>query len=110
EHLGALASEVANDLHGPDLLLVQEAEDQDICTVSAGTLQCGATNDADGKPAYDAAYDRNGADDRGIVAAFLYRTDRVQLLPVAASDPVLGSTPGVTYRGAPLAYNADVSN
>ena len=33
EHLGALASEVANDLHGPDLLLVQEAEDQDICTV-----------------------------------------------------------------------------
>ena len=29
---------------------MQEAEDQDICTVSAGTLQCGATNDADGKP------------------------------------------------------------
>ncbi|HET7367866.1 MAG TPA: lamin tail domain-containing protein [Gaiella sp.] len=126
EHLGALASEVANDLHGPDLLLVQEAEDQDICTVSAGTLQCGATNDADGKPdtlqelalriaavggpAYDAAYDRNGADDRGIVAAFLYRTDRVQLLPVAPGDPVLGSTPGVTYRGAALPYNADVSN
>jgi hypothetical protein len=126
EHLGALASEVANDLHGPDLLLVQEAEDQDICTVSAATLQCGATNDADGKPdtlqelalriaavggpAYDAAYDRNGADDRGIVAAFLYRTDRVQLLPAAAGDPVLGSTPGVTYRGAALPYNADVSN
>ena len=126
EHLGALASEVASDLHGPDLLLVQEAEDQDICTVSAGALQCGATNNADGKPdtlqelalriaalggpAYDAAYDRDGADDRGIVAAFLYRTDRVQLLPVAASDPVLGSTPGVSYRGTALAYNADVSN
>ena len=126
EHLGTLASEVANDLHGPDILLVQEAEDQDICTVAAGALQCGTTNNADGKPdtlqelalriaalggpAYDAAFDRNGADDRGIVAAFLYRTDRVQLLPVAAGDPVLGSTPGVTYRGAALAYNADVSN
>ena len=126
EHLGALASEVANDLHGPDILLVQEAEDQDICTVSAGALQCGATNNADGKPdtlqelalriealggpVYDAAFDRNGADDRGIVAAFLYRTDRVELLPVAAGDPVLGSTPGVSYRGAPLPYNADVSN
>ncbi len=126
EHLNALAAEVANDLHGPDLLLVQEAEDQDICTVSSGALQCGATNDADGKPdtlqelalriaaaggpAYDAAYDRDGADDRGIVAAFLYRTDRVQLLPVTANDPVLGSTTGVTYRGAALAYNADVSN
>jgi uncharacterized protein len=126
EHLGALASEVANNLHGPDILLVQEAEDQDICTVSAGALQCGATNNADGKPdtlqelalriaalggpLYDAAFDRNGADDRGIVAAFLYRTDRVQLLPAAANDPVLGSTPGVSYRGAPLPYNADVSN
>jgi len=126
EHLGALASEVANDLHAPDLLLVQEAEDQDICTVSTGALQCGSTNNADGKPdtlqelalriaalggpAYDAAFDRNGADDRGIIAAFLYRTDRVQLLPVAAGDPVLGSSPGVSYRGAPLAYNADVSN
>ena len=126
EHLGTLASEVANDLHGPDILLVQEAEDQDICTVAAGALQCGTTNNADGKPdtlqelalriaalggpAYDAAFDRNGADDRGIVAAFLYRTDRVQLLPVAAGDPVLGSTPGVTYRSAALAYNADVSN
>jgi predicted extracellular nuclease len=126
EHLGALASEVANDLHGPDILLVQEAEDQDICTVSAGALQCGATNNADGKPdtlqelalriealggpVYDAAFDRNGADDRGIVAAFLYRTDRVELLPPAAGDPVLGSTPSVSYRGAALPYNADVSN
>jgi predicted extracellular nuclease len=34
----------------------------------------------------------------------------VQLLPVTANDPVLGSTTGVTYRGAALAYNADVSN
>jgi predicted extracellular nuclease len=126
EHLGALASEVANDLHGPDILLVQEAEDQDICTVAAGALQCGTTDNADGKPdtlqelalriadlggpSYDAAFDRNGADDRGIVAAFLYRTDRVQLLPIAANDPVLGATPTVDYRGAPLAYNTDVSN
>jgi predicted extracellular nuclease len=126
EHLGALASEVKNDLHAPDVLLVQEAEDQDICTVSSAALVCGATNNADGKPdtlqelalriaalggpAYDAAYDRDGADDRGIVAAFLYRADRVELLPVGANDPVLGSTPGVSYRGAALPYNADVSN
>jgi len=125
EHLDALASQVANDLHGPDILLVQEAEDQDICTVSAGALACGATNNADGKPdtlqelalrigaaggpAYDAAYDRDGADDRGIVAAFLYRTDRVELLP-AAGDPVLGASPTVVYRGAALAYNTDVSD
>ena len=125
EHLGALASEVANDLHGPDILLVQEAEDQDICSVSGTSLTCGSTNNADGKPdtlqelalrisaangpAYDAAYDRNGADSRGIVAAFLYRTDRVELLP-AAGDPVLGASPTVSYRGAALAYNTDVQN
>jgi predicted extracellular nuclease len=105
---------------------VQEAEDQDICTVAGGALQCGTADDADGKPdtlqelvlavaevggpAYDAAYDRDGADDRGIVSGFLYRTDRVQLLPVSASDPVLGSSPTVQYRGAPLPYDTDVSN
>ena len=88
-----------SDLHAPDVLLVQEVEDQDICTVAGATLACGSTNGADGKPdtlqelalrvaamggpAYDAAYDRNGADDRGIVAAFLYRSDRVELLPAA---------------------------
>ena len=58
--------------------------------------------------AYDAAYDRDGADDRGIVAAFLYRADRVELLP--AAGPVLGASPTVAYRGAALAYNTDVQN
>jgi len=38
EHLDALASEVAGDLHAPDVLLVQEAEDQDICSVTGATL------------------------------------------------------------------------
>ena len=124
EHLDALASQVANDLHAPDILLVQEAEDQDICSVSGGALVCGAADNADGKPdtlqelalridaegpAYDAAYDRNGADDRGIVAAFLYRSDRVELL-LAAGDPVLGAAPTISYRGTPLAYNTDVQN
>ena len=44
-----------------------------------------------GGGAYDAAYDRDGADDRGIVAAFLFRTDRVSLAPATADDPVLGA-------------------
>ena len=124
-HLDALASQVRTDLHAPDLLLVQEAEDQDICSVAGGALSCGTTNNADGKPdtlqelalrvaaaggpAYDAAYDRDGADDRGIVAGFLFRADRVELLS-AAGDPVLGASPTVSYRGAALAYNADVQN
>ena len=123
--LGEIAAQILDELHAPDLILVQEAEDQDICS-NAGSFVCGATNNADGKPdtlqelaaaiaslggpAYDAAYDRDGADDRGIVSGFLYRTDRAELLPAAADDPVLGSSPTVDYRGAALGYNTDVQN
>jgi hypothetical protein len=124
--LAALADQIVRDLHAPDLILVQEAEDQDICTVAGAALSCGATDDADGAPdtlqelalavgaaggpAYAAAYDRTGADDRGITAAFLYRTDRLSLAPATAGDPLLGSSPAVGYRGAGLPTNADVQN
>ena len=109
EQLAALADQIVTDLHAPDLILVQEAEDQDICTVSGGALGCGDTNNADGAPdtlqelalaiaaaggpAYAAAYDRTGADARGITAAFLYRTDRLSLAAATAADPLLGSAP-----------------
>ncbi|MGN9802156.1 lamin tail domain-containing protein [Micromonospora sp. L32] len=126
EHLAALADQIRTDLHSPDLILVQEAEDQDICTVSGTELVCGDTNDADGAPdtlqdlaltiaaaggpAYVAAYDRTGADARGITSAFLYRTDRLSLAEATATDPLLGATPTVEYRSAGLPSNADVQN
>ena len=126
ERLGLIAQQIVADLHAPDILLVQEAEDQDICTVAGGELACGAADDADGKPdtlqelalrieaqsgiAYDAAYDRDGSDDRGIVAALMYRTDRVELLEPTADHPVLGSTPDFSYRSGANDYNADVQN
>jgi uncharacterized protein len=126
ERLGEIAVQIKTDLKAPDLVLVQEAEDQDICTVGSGSLVCGAADDADGKPdtlqeltlriaasggpSYDAAYDRDGADDRGIVSGFLFRTDRIELLPATSDDPVLGSTPDVVYDGSAKSYNADVSN
>jgi predicted extracellular nuclease len=126
EHLTSLADQIATDLHAPDLILVQEAEDQDICTVSGSALACGDTNNADGAPdtiqelalavaaaggpAYAAAYDRTGADARGITAAFLYRTDRLSLAEATASDPLLGSAPTVQYRAPGLPGNADVQN
>lgn len=127
ERLGLIAQQVVDDLHAPDVILVQEAEDQDICAVVGGALDCDdGVNNRDGKPdtlqelalrihanhgvAYDAAFDRDGSDDRGIVAALMYRTDRVQLLPPTADHPVLGSSPEVEYRVAGNAYNADVQN
>jgi predicted extracellular nuclease len=127
--LSDIANQIINDLHSPDILMVQEVENQDICSVSDGNLECGnpgnETDNADGKPdvlqelalkvasqggpAYDAAFDRDSSDLRGIVPAFLYRTDRVELLsPVG--DPVLGGNPAIAYAGAPVPYDSDVSN
>ena len=122
--LGDIAHQVITDLHSPDILMVQEVENQDICTVAAAALACGTTDNADGKPdvlqelalrigamggpAYDAAFDRDSSDLRGIAPAFLYRTDRVELLP-PAGDPVLGGEPAIGGY-TPVPYDADVSN
>lgn len=124
DRLGVIANQVINNLQAPDLILAQEAEDQDICTVTGGALGCGETDNADGAPdtlqelalaiiaaggpEYAAAYDRDGRDARGITAAFLYRTDRLSL--AAPGTGVLGADPGVTYRATGLGYNADAQN
>jgi hypothetical protein len=104
--------------------MVQEVENQDICTVTGGALTCGATDNADGKPdvlqelalkiaadggpAYDAAFDRDSSDLRGIAPAFLYRTDRVQLLS-PDGDPILGGSPAIGGY-TPVPYDSDVLN
>jgi predicted extracellular nuclease len=122
--LNDISLQIINDLHSPDILMVQEVENQDICIVTAGALDCGTTDNADGKPdvlqelalkiavnggpAYDAAFDRDSSDLRGIAPAFLYRTDRVELLP-AAGDPILGTTPAIDGYTS-VAYDGDVSN
>lgn len=126
QRLVDIAAQITTDLHSPDILLTQEGEDQDICAVTAGALVCGGAEAGDGKPDslqelalaiavagggdYDAAYDRDGADDRGIVSAFLYRTDRVALAAPTVDDPVLGAAPTVAYRAPGLPGNADVAN
>jgi uncharacterized protein len=131
--LQEIAQQIIYDLDSPEIILAQEVEDQDVCFIDAGVYTCPAfgdqVNNVDGKPdtlqelatviyalggpMYDAALDRDGADDRGIVSGYLYRTDRVELLPAQDDDPVLGSNPTVVYDypGAdPLPYNFDVQN
>lgn len=124
--LEELASQIIHDLRAPDIIMIQEAEDQDICVVASGALVCGATNNADGKPdtlqelalvierlggpRYDAASDRDGADDRGIISGHLYRTDGVDLVPADVADPVLGMSPLVQYRVPGAPYNTDIQN
>jgi uncharacterized protein len=121
-----IAEQIVTDMHSPDIIMTQEIEDQDICTLSGDMVVCGTTNNADGSPdplqdlavailslggpLYDSAYDRDGADDRGIVSAYLFRSDRVEVLPADMDHPVLGSMPTVEYRADGLAYNYDVQN
>jgi uncharacterized protein len=123
--LNDIALQIINNLHSPDILMVQEVENQDVCTVSEGALTCGTTNDADGKPdvlqelalkiaanggpVYEAAFDRDSSDLRGIAPAFLYRSERVELLP-PEDDPILGTDPAIIYPGATVPGNGDISN
>ena len=134
-HLTGLALQVINDLYSPEILMIQEAEDQDICTVTNTTLDCGTTNNRDGSPdtlqdlalriqqlggpQYAAAYDRNGADDRGIVSAFMYRTDAGTFLDVDnqgifGSQNDLVTTSYISMTGfndvTELAFNNDTQN
>jgi predicted extracellular nuclease len=120
-----IAKQIITDLHSPDILMVQEVENQDICSVTGSALTCGTTDNADGKPdvlqdlalkiasisgpAYDPAFDRNSSDLRGIAPAFLFRTDRVELLS-PDGDPILGSSPAIDYPGAAVPYDSNVSN
>ena len=110
--LADLAAQVVVDLHAPDVVMVQEIEDQDLnVNGSPDALDdLAAAVAARGGPAYAGAYDPDGADDRGITSGFFYRTDRVALIADIADDPVLGASPTVVYRGEPLASNSDVSN
>ena len=111
--------------------MTQEVEEQMLNSWRSGGYSCPdpsvAVDDADGKPdtlqeltvaiytqggpMYEAAFDRDGADDRGIISAYLYRADRVDLLPALADDPVLGDNPTVDYPdGEALPYNTDIQN
>ncbi len=120
-----IALQIIDDLHSPDVLMVQEVENQDICKVTDGALDCGEVNNADGKPdvlqdlaieianlggpSYDSAFDRDSSDLRGIAPAFMYRTDRVELVD-PTGDPILGTTPAIDYPGAGVPANSDISN
>ncbi len=123
--LGDIAYQIIYDLHSPDILMVQEVENQDICSVTAGEMDCDlVTGKPDGKPdvlqelalkvailggpAYEAVWDPDSSDLRGIAPAYLYRTDRVELLPTG-TDPILSTSPAIPgYTAVP--YDSDVSN
>ncbi|MBI5930995.1 MAG: endonuclease/exonuclease/phosphatase family protein [Chloroflexi bacterium] len=110
-HITKLAHQIVEALHSPDILGLQEIEDQDVCV--GGLIYGTCSNEVDnanGLPdaledlsieiahltnsaiIYMPAIDRDSADTRGITQAFLYRTDRVAM-PIAPEDPILGPRP-----------------
>ncbi len=121
-----MAEQIITRMQSPDVLMIQEAEDQDICVVIEGVLTETKANHADGKPdtlqelcltiaarggpAYDCANDRDGADTRGIITGFLYRLDRVELLAVNSEHPILGNAPKIVFPFDSLSTVNDVQN
>lgn len=111
-HITKLARQIVEAMQSPDIIALQEVEDQDVC-VSGGLIYgtcSGDTDNANSLPdvledlsieiarltdsaiIYMPAIDRDSADTRGITQAFLYRTDRVTM-PIAPEDPILGPRP-----------------
>jgi predicted extracellular nuclease len=103
-----IARQIVNDLHSPHVLMIQEVEDQDVGRFDNGSMRYGDKNNADGEldalqelviqivalggPIYGVAVDRSAADERGIICAYLYQTDRLRPVDPDA-HPLLGETP-----------------
>lgn len=121
-----IAMQIVQDLRSPDILMLQELEDQDICIGENGAVKMTDRNDADGKldvlqdlglairraggPEYLPACDRDGADARGIVCAFMYRPDRVSLVQATPDTPVYGENHGLSLGLAEHSCNRQTSN
>ena len=124
--LRQITMQILHVLKAPDILLVQEAEDQDICLVKDGRLVNTGKDGADGMPdtlqelaldiraqggpEYIAVSDRDGADERGITCAYLYRADHVRLAPAPRLPALFGPEPGVRFDSDLLPYCSQSSN
>jgi predicted extracellular nuclease len=126
ERLHHLALQVVSDLKSPDIVLIQEAEDQDICREDSGKMNEIGTDDADGSvdclqelakaiidaggPEYQVATDRDGVDYRGIICAYMYRKDRVELVDTREKDMVFSSNPKMDFKGTADPINSHKQN
>ena len=124
--LHVLAVQIVRAMQAPDIVMIQEAEDQDIAAVEGVGLRVPGRDNVDGRPdtlqelalairfaggpAYEVAADRDGADVRGITCAFLFNPRRVRLVRPEAAHPVLGRMRSWPYRGMPLPGNAEIQN
>lgn len=102
DRLIATADLILGSLGAPDVIVLQEIEDQDLCRDGGQAFgRCGVEDNADGlldvlhdlsiavsrqshgAVVYQPAADRRGVDGRGIVTALLFRPDRLTPQPLA---------------------------
>ncbi|MCC5843923.1 MAG: hypothetical protein JJU05_06705 [Verrucomicrobia bacterium] len=126
EQLRIVADQIIHALRAPQILMLQEMENQDIAVLTPDGMVFGTVNDADGEldavqelileivaqggPVYGSAVNRNAGDLRGIITAFLYCPDTFEPLPAEAGHPVLGENPDLPLNLRPFAMNAEVAN
>ncbi len=120
-----IAKQIKNDLHSPDILMVQEVENQDVCSVAGDALDCGAAlNNPDGSrtcsknrpsrsPARAALATTRPStrqlDQRGIIRPLCTAPTACSAAGIR-QRPELGSAPTVDYTGFPVPNNSQVSN
>lgn len=117
-----IAAQIIQAMQAPHIILIQEAEDQDLLTFRHGRSLPKPDGRPDvlqelawavhqlGGPMYEVANDRDGADYRGITSAFMFRSDRVEMLEPDARHFLLGENPDFTYAGRAARFNHDVQN
>jgi len=108
-----IARHIMDGLHAPDLIMLQELEDQDAFPKDKkhdGLIDLVKAIRTLGGPRYGVGNDRLGADTRGIVCGFLYRPDRIQPMRPLAHHPVFGTRPKIMPDLAAFPDNAKTRN
>lgn len=124
--LRIVARQIVEDLEAPQVVLVQEIENQDIGVLTPGGMVYGGVDDADGEldalqelileivalggPVYTSAVNRNSGDNRGIVVAYLVQADVFRPIHPDADHPILGENPAIDIPGEPLPMIHEVAN
>lgn len=126
EQLRIVARQIIHDMRSPQIIMLQEMENQDIGVLTPEGMVFGTVNNADGEldvvqelileivaqggAVYASAANRNAGDDRGIITAFMYCPETFRPLPADEDHPLFGANPQVPLDLPPHAMNGEVAN
>jgi predicted extracellular nuclease len=124
--IAAISKQIVEELHAPDILLIQEVEDQDIGLLTENGVVYTMKNNADGEvdalqelaiqivadggPVYRIAIDRDGADGRGITCAWMYNPDVVRAAPPQRHHALLTDQPSLPEGLSWMPISEEASN